>query len=85
MKEGALWRQECLGPGMPRLGNPDSSHPSENAIPKWNQLSSRGGLGDGQLSGKWKPVAHGVSMVEPYRLPGIIMDPRELQRAGGCP
>lgn len=27
----------------------DNSCPSENAVPKWNQLSSRGGLGDGQL------------------------------------
>lgn len=41
--------------------------------------------GMGSFQGKWKPVASGVSMVEPHRLPRVIIDPRELQRAAGCP
>lgn len=41
--------------------------------------------GMGSFQGKWKPVARGVSTVELHRLYEIYDDPREIQRAGGCP
>ena len=71
------------GPALEIL---DGSCPSDNAVLKWNQHDLgfiRGGLGDGQLSGKMEASCWWYLHCRTTQT--LYDDPRELQMPGSCP